>query len=200
MNTIKIGTLALSLISTAVTAPAATVLTFGGPGYVSQGLIYDYTVGPQGSATGWSEYAGQDLVFECRTLGKTAKICFSTYGMGQLAVGSYMDLSSYTNNNPPYQTPGFNLINQGKNLPPIVNGWFKVLEIKLNPAAYDYAPLKFAADFIAYDVNGDYTAGSFRWGSNIPATPIAQIVIPEVPSSFLLIGALGLLSCQRRRT
>lgn len=197
-NTIvHIGTLVLSLIS-AVAAPAATVLTFGGPGYVSQGLVYNYTVGATGTASAWSNTSGRDLTFQFLALdGKVAKISFAAAGIDKLSVGDYFGISNYVNT-PLFFAPGFSLTNQGKNLLPITNGWFEILEIQLDEE-YGHTPKKIAVDFIAYSATGEYTAGSLRWGSNIPVTPIAQI-IPEASSSFLLIGALGLIVCRRRRT
>lgn len=191
----KIGTLVVSLTSiTAATAPAATVLTFGGPGYVSQGNTYTY---PAAGSSASSRNTGTDLNFFFFSGPNQVYIDFSAPKWTLLTTGAiYTNITQYIGG-PATGKPSFNLLNNGKALSPIPDGWFKVLEIVMDPI-YG-VPTKFAADFVTYDSLGQPTGGSMRWSSTIAVTPINQI-IPEVSTSFLLMTALGFISCQRRRT
>jgi hypothetical protein len=193
MKTIVHIGIVMSLFSiSTVVAPAATILTFGGPGYVSQGLTYTYP----GAGSSASSRNGVSVNFFFFSGGNQCYIDFSAPRYTLLEVGMYNDIIQYVGQ-PMFGKPSLNIMNNGKALSPIPEGWFEVLEIAIDPI-YG-VPTKVAIDFFTKDSAGQPTGGSLRWGSNIPATPINQI-IPEVSTSFFLIGGIGLGLCRRRRT
>jgi hypothetical protein len=191
-NTIVHIGLALSLITLATAA--TTILTFEGPGYVSQNLKYTY---PAAGTSAWGSLSGVSFSFFLYPSYR-ASIDFYAPAGEQLTAGSYYEDPGQYLGAALFDEPSFNLINRGKVLSPIPEGWFKVIEIVVD----QYGPKKVAVDFVTYDAAGKHTAGSLRWNTDIPVTPTDKILqMPEVSTtSFLLIGALGLIVCRRRRT
>lgn len=204
MNTIAHIGIVMSLISIlTIVAPAATtIISFGGPGYVTQGISFTYSPGLNGGgANGSSANSGTDWNFWFyNNLGQQCWIDFSAPKNKLLTVGKYENIVQYTKSTPVLNKPSFNLTNvyngNYRTLFPIPSGYFNVLE---NVEGQYSTPLRFAADFVTYDSTGQPTAGSIRWSSDIPLTPISQLLIPEASTSFLFTFVLGLSLCRRRR-